>query len=101
MDFKRFIFKFYTHICYYAKYWNQMSLKKMSFINNSMTYSISRKSAPPILLLCHTPSLFLNEIMKNQVPNKIVCSVMKNFNATLMISIYNKYKQEKNLYTGI
>jgi hypothetical protein len=30
------------------------------------------KVSPP---LCHTRSLFLNEIMKNQVLNKIVCSV--------------------------
>jgi hypothetical protein len=46
--------------------------------------------------LCHTPSLFLNEIMKNQVLNKIVSSKMKtSTNAALMFSIYNKYKVGK------
>jgi hypothetical protein len=34
--------------------------------------------------------------MKNQVLNKIVCSVMKNVNVTLMGSIYSKYEYGKN-----
>jgi hypothetical protein len=46
-----------------------------------------KKVSPPILSLYHTPSLFLSEIMKNQALNKIVCSVKKNVNATLMFSI--------------
>jgi hypothetical protein len=45
------------------------------------------------LSLCHTPSLVLNEITKNQGLNKIVCSLMKNFNAILIFSIYNKFKE--------
>jgi hypothetical protein len=59
-----------------------------------MTYSIASKKCPlPLLSLCHTSSLSLNEIIKNQVLNKVVCSMMKNFNATLMFNIYNKYKE--------
>jgi hypothetical protein len=33
--------------------------------------------------------------MKNQVLNEIVCSMMKNFNATLIVCIYKKYKEGK------
>jgi hypothetical protein len=36
--------------------------------------------------------------MNNQALNKIVCSVMKNFNAKLMFSIYNKYEEGKNFF---
>jgi hypothetical protein len=52
-------------------------------------------SFPTFLSLCHTPSLFLNELKKNQVLNKTVYSVMKNFNVTLMFSVYNKYEEGK------
>jgi hypothetical protein len=53
----------------------------MSYIKNPTTYSTGLKkvSPPPSLSLCHTPSLFLNEIMKNQVLNKIVCSMMESY----------------------
>jgi hypothetical protein len=85
MDFLGFIFKIYIHICYYSKYGNEMLLKKMKFIK-----------IPGLLSLCHTPSLFLSKIMKNQVSNKIVYSVMKIFNATKMFSIYIKDKDGKN-----
>jgi hypothetical protein len=46
---------------------------------NPIMYFIGFKkvSPPPLLSLCHTPSLFPNEIMKYQVLNKIVCSMME------------------------
>jgi hypothetical protein len=49
-----------------------------------MTYS-------PSSSLSVTISLFHNEILTDQVLNKIICSLMKNFNATLTFSIYNKH----------
>jgi hypothetical protein len=66
-----------------------------------MTYSIDLKKVSSPLLslsLCHADPLFLNEIMKNQVLNKIVCSTIRTFNTTLMFSIYNKYKEGKNFF---
>jgi hypothetical protein len=71
MDFQFFLI--YVYVYCYSKYWNEISLKKMSFIKNPITYCIGLKKVPhPRLSLCHTPSLFLTEIMKNQVLNKIV-----------------------------
>jgi hypothetical protein len=66
---------------------------------NSIMYSIGlqRVSPPPSVSLCHTPH-FLGGIMKNQVLNKIACSVMKNFVVMLMFSIYNKYEEGKNFF---
>jgi hypothetical protein len=60
-------------------------------------FIVLNKSVPSPLFLsiCFTPSLFLNETMKNQVLNKIVCSVLKNFNATLIFSVFNKYEEGK------
>jgi hypothetical protein len=46
----------------------------------------------PSLSLSHTPSLFHNEIMKNEALNKIICSMLKNFKTALMFSVYNEYK---------
>jgi hypothetical protein len=51
-----------------------------------------QKKPHDLAFLSLSPSLFLSEIMKNQVLNKIVCSVMKNWNGTLFFSIYNNYK---------
>jgi hypothetical protein len=48
--------------------------------------------------LCHTPSLFLSEIMKDQGMNKIVCCTKTNFNTTLMFSIYSEYTEVKNCF---
>jgi hypothetical protein len=55
-------------------------------------FSWSEESVPlfSLSLSLSVSLLFLNEIMKNQVLNKIVFSVIKNFNATLMFYIYNK-----------
>jgi hypothetical protein len=63
-----------------------------------MTYSSGLKKVSPPPSLCQTPCLFLNERMKNRVLNKILCSVMKNCNATLVFSIYNKYKEGKTFF---
>jgi hypothetical protein len=46
----------------------------MSFIKKS--YNIFHWPHP--FSFCQTPSLFLNEIMKNQVLNKMVCSIMES-----------------------
>jgi hypothetical protein len=90
MDFERVIIKFYVHICYYSKHCNAISLKTLLFINKSYDiFHWHQKSVP-------STSLLLNEIMKNQVLNKIVHSMMKNFNTTLLSSIYNKYQEGKN-----
>jgi hypothetical protein len=49
-----------------------------------MTYSIGlKKVSPPSFFFCHKPSLFLNDLMENQVFDKIVCFRMKNFNASI------------------
>jgi hypothetical protein len=68
----------------------------MSFIKNILwriPLASKEVSTPPSLALSHTRSLFLNEIMKNLVLNKIVCCTMENFNTTLIflftISIKN------------
>jgi hypothetical protein len=59
-----------------------------------MMYSSGLKKWPlPVHSHCQTPYLFLNEIMKNQV-----CSMTKNVDATLVFSLYNKYKEGKNLF---
>jgi hypothetical protein len=57
--------------------------------------STSLKKFPSLLSppLCHTPSSYRNEITRNQVLNKIVCSVVKNCNTTLTFSVYSKYKK--------
>jgi hypothetical protein len=73
----------------------------MSFIKKSYDVFHWPKIFPTPFSLCHTPSLFLNGIMKNQVLNKIFCSMMKHFKATLMFSIYNKYKEGKNNFLNI
>jgi hypothetical protein len=52
MDFKRFIFKIYVYICNYFKYWNVISLKKMSFIKKSYDiFHWPQKVSPPLLPL--------------------------------------------------
>jgi hypothetical protein len=91
MDFKRFILKIYVHICYHSKYWNEI-LKKMSLIKIILWHIplASKKRLLSLLSLCVTCPLFLNEIMKNQILNKIVCSVTINVSATVLFSIYNK-----------
>jgi hypothetical protein len=66
-------------------------------------YSIGlKKVSSPFSLslsLSVTRPLFLNELIKNQVLNKIVCSVITEFNVTLMFSIYNKYKGDKKTFS--
>jgi hypothetical protein len=37
--------------------------------------------------------------MKNQGLNKTVCSMTTNFDATLMFSIYSKYKEDKETFS--
>jgi hypothetical protein len=70
--------------------------EKVVIYKKPMTYSIGLKKLSPLpsFSLSHTLP-FLNEIMKNKVFNKIVCSMTKYFSATLMFSIYNKYKEGK------
>jgi hypothetical protein len=59
MDFKRYIFKVYVHMCYYSKYSNEI-LKKMPFIKNPMTYSIGLKVSSPSLSLSATHRIFFS-----------------------------------------
>jgi hypothetical protein len=77
MDFKRFI----SNLCSYLLL---HQILKSDVIENDVIYEKSydvfhrlQKSPHPSLSLCHTPSLFLNEIMKNRGLNETVCSMMK------------------------
>jgi hypothetical protein len=51
----------------------------MSFIKKPYNVFHWPKESVPSPSLCHKPSLFLNETMKNQVLNKIVCSMMESY----------------------
>jgi hypothetical protein len=46
---------------------------------NLFHWSQKKRSPPPSLSLWYKSFLFLNEIMKNQVLNKIVCSKMESY----------------------
>jgi hypothetical protein len=99
MDFKRFVSKIYVHI-FIIQNIEMRSLKNTSFVNKILCHiPLASKQCPTPSLsvsLCHKPSLFLSEIIKKYVLNKRVCSMTKNFNATLMFPTCNKYKQGKN-----
>jgi hypothetical protein len=61
-----------------------------------MSYSTGLKNfLLPLLSLSFSVTLFLGEIIKNHVLNRIGCCTMKNCNATLMFPIYNKDKEGK------
>jgi hypothetical protein len=62
---------------------------KRDIIENDVVYKKSydafhwpQKVSPSLLSLSHTPSLSLIEIMRNHILDKIVSSIIKNFNAT-------------------
>jgi hypothetical protein len=58
----------------------EMPLKKMSFIKESYNVFHTKRCPLPSLSLSLSHILvFLNEIMKNQVLNKIVCSMMESY----------------------
>jgi hypothetical protein len=84
LDFKRFILKIYVHICYtnveIRYYWKRCHLKRLYDVLHWTS------SVPSLARSLSLTRLFLNEIMKTLLLNKIVCSVLKNFSAMIIFS---------------
>jgi hypothetical protein len=56
MDFQKYCL-IYVHICYYSKYWNEILLKKLSFMKKHYNVFHCPKKCIPSpfsLALCHT-----------------------------------------------
>jgi hypothetical protein len=89
MVFNIFIFKIHIHM-YYSRYSSATSVIRMSFIKNSVTYSISQNGSPFFFLsLLHTPLFYQwNQILNQVHTQQFYKKQINTTTLTLMCCVY-------------